>query len=792
MFKNNLLIIWRNLLKDRQFTFLNLLGLSTGLACSLLLWLWISDELNVDKYNDKDKQLYQVMANIKTDSDIKTMPNTPGLLAKALGAEIPEIEQAVAVLPASWFPFKGVISNGETQIKARGQYVGQHYFDVFTTPLIAGNKDQVLTDKSFVIVSEELAKRLFNSTQNIVGKTLKWNQQEMGGLFTISGIFKNNPSSATDQFDLIFNYDLVLERRPGLLQWGNSDPSTYVLVKDKTDIAALNNKIKNFIRGKDKESGISLFLTRFSDEYLYGKYENGVQVSGRIAYVKMFSMIAVLILLIACINFMNLSTAKAAGRMKEIGIKKVLGAHRGTLVMQYIGESMLMTFLSLVFAFILISLLLPVFNEISGKQLHLHFSWQFILSVLGIALLTGLVAGSYPALYLSGFNALTVLKGKLRTSFGELLIRKGLVVFQFTLSVVFIAGVLIIYQQLTFIQSKNLGYKRDHVIHFEIPLEMDSAKLSHAAAFVSELQHTPGVINAASYYHNLMGDHGAISDFEWPGKDPQTNIDFSNLEVGSNFLETAGMIIKDGRNFSGNANAQHEIIFNETAIKNMGLKDPVGKTIRFWGQERTIVGVVGDFNFESLYQPVKPCFFQVYPVMPNIMVKIDPDREAQTIARIRKAYLAFNHGMVFEYRYLDQDYQALYASEQRIGVLSRYFAGLAIIISCLGLFGLAAFTAQRRKKEISIRKVVGASVSSVVTLLSMEFLKLVLMALIIAFGLVWWIMNSWLNSFAYRIHIGFDVFLITTLVIVGITLLTISFQAIKAALADPVKNLSAE
>ncbi|SEW49828.1 ABC transporter permease [Chitinophaga arvensicola] len=792
MFKNNFLIIWRNLLKDRQFTILNLLGLSTGLACSLLLWLWISDELKVDKYNEKDRQLYQVMANIKTDNDIKTISNTPGLLAKALNEEIPGIEYAVSVLPASWFPFKGVVSNGETQVKAGGQYVGQSYFDVFTTPLIEGNKNQVLSDKSSVVISEELARRLFNTTQHVVGKTIKWNQQEMSGLYTISGVFKNNPVSATDQFDLIFNYEVVLDKRPGLKDWGNSDPSTFVIVKNTSAVAQLDSKIKNFIRTKDKKSGITLFLTRFSDSYLYGKYENGVQAGGRISYVKMFSIIAVLILLIACINFMNLSTAKASGRMKEIGIKKVLGARRRVLVFQYIGESMLMTFLSLAIALLLIILLLPVFNNVSGKQLSLHLNAELILIMAVITLSTGLVAGSYPALYLSGFNALTVLKGKLRTSFGELLIRKGLVVVQFTLSVVFIAAVLIIYKQLNYIQSKNLGYKRDHIIHFEIPLEMDSAQLSHAEAFVSELQHTPGVINASSYYHNLMGEHGSISGFDWPGKDPQTDIDFSNLEVGNNFLETAGIGIKDGRNFSTNANAQREIIFNETAIRNMGLKDPIGKTIRFWGQERKIVGVAADFNFESLYQRVKPCFFQVFPVMPNVMVRIDSDKEQQAIAGIRKAYLAFNPGMAFEYRYLDQDYQALYAAEQRVGILSRYFAGLAIIISCLGLFGLAAFTAQRRKKEISIRKVVGASVGSVVTLLSVEFLKLVLIALVIAFILVWWTMNNWLNAFAYRIHIGWDIFLITALVIAIITVATISFQAIKAAIADPVKNLRAE
>jgi putative ABC transport system permease protein len=792
MFRNNFKLAWRNLLKDRQFTILNLLGLSTGLASALLIWLWISDELKVDKYNAKDKHLYQVMENLGSEGDIKTIPGTPGILAPALKQEFPEVEYATSVLPAWWFPFKGVISGNDIRMKASGQYVGKEYFNIFTTHFLQGDKNRLFADKSSIAISDKLAKKLFNTTQNIIGKTIKWDQSEFSGSYVITGIFEENPPSATDQFDLMFNYDLVLERRPNLLKWGNSDPCTYIVVKEGTDIARLNSKIKDFTKTKDKKSGIHLFLTRFSDRYLYGKYENGVQAGGRIAYVKLFSIIALFILIIACINFMNLSTAKAARRMKEVGIKKVVGAPRSVLILQYIGESMLMAFLSLLLAIVFISLLLPVFNEITGKQLNLHVNVNLVLSILGITLLTGLIAGSYPAFYLSGFRPVTVLKGKLRTSFGELWVRKGLVIFQFTLSIVFIAGVLIVYKQLNFIQSKNLGYNRDNIVHFEIPIEMDSAKLVAAASFVNELNTIPGVVNASSYYHNLTGDHGAISHFEWPGKNPNMDIEFSNLEVGYNFLQTMNIKIKEGRNFSNSPNSQNEIIFNETAIKDMGLKDPIGKTIKFWGMERQIIGVAADFNFESLYQSVKPCFFQVYPVMPNVLVKIKGGTEKQTLDKIQTAFKAFSPGMAFDYRFLDEDYRALYVSEKRVGLLSQYFAGLVIIISCLGLFGLAAFTAQRRQKEIGIRKIVGASVGNVTFLLSKEFLKLVLVSLIIAFPLVWWAMNNWLNDFAYRIPISADVFVITAVSVLLITVFTISFQALKAALMNPVKSLRSE
>ncbi|HTE29803.1 MAG TPA: ABC transporter permease, partial [Chryseolinea sp.] len=631
-------ITWRNLVKDRQFTLLNLLGLSTGLACSFLIYLWIVDELKVDKYNAKDAQLYQVLENINTENGIRTITGTAGLLGKALAEETPGIEYSASVLPSSWFPFKGVINAGETHLKADAQYVSAHYFDIFSVDITKGSKAKFFEGTSSVMISDEFAQKLFHTNENAVGKMVKWDQSEFGGVFQISGVFKKPPSTATEKFDLIFNYALVLERRPNLLNYTNSDPSTFVLLKKGVNLAALNLQIKDFPTRKNPQAKQTIFLAKFSDRYLHGNYENGAQVGGRIVYVQLFAIIALIILVIACINFMNLSTAKASLRLKEIGIKKVVGATRATLIRQFIGESMLMTFLSLLVAIVFIVLLLPVFNEITGKALHMTFSFGLAASVLGITLLTALVAGSYPAFYLSRFNPVFVLKGKLATSFAELMVRKGLVVFQFTLTVIFIAAVLIVYRQLHFIQSKNLGYSRDHIIHFDIPLENDSAQLVAASTFVQSLNRITGVVSASSYYHNLTGDHGMIAGFEWPGKTPGMDIEFSNLEVGYNFLETAGIRMKEGRNFSQTSNASNEIIFNETAIRQMGLRNPVGKRVKFWGMEREIIGVAADFNFESLYQPMKPCFFQVYPVMPNVMVRINAAAEVVTIASIARSF----------------------------------------------------------------------------------------------------------------------------------------------------------
>jgi putative ABC transport system permease protein len=793
MIKNTFKIIWRNLVKDKQFTFLNLIGLSTGLACALLIWLWTTDELNVDHYNAKDKQLYEVMQNIAHDGIIETTTNTSGLLANALTAEIPEVEYAATVVQASWFDNDGILTSGEKRIKARRQFVSQHYFDVFTCPVIEGDNKQMLTDKHSILISQDLAGKLFQASSNAVGKNIEWSDGEFSGTYLVTGIFKKPPVSASDRFDVIFNFDLFVEKRPGMKDWGNSDPSTFVILKKGTSVDKFNAKIKNFItRQEGKEDYKNLFAIKFSDKYLHDIYKDGKQVGGRVAYVNLFSIIGIFILVIACINFMNLSTAKASRRIKEVGIKKVVGARRGLLIFQYLGESILMSLLSLLLAVVFIVLLLPAFNQVTGKALTFNFDATIILSVLGITLLTGIIAGLYPALYISGFSPALVLKGKLKTSTGEILIRKGLVVFQFTLSVIAIVAVTIVYKQVDYIQSKNLGYNKDNVINFEIPLEFDSANLVAAQSFVNELKNLPGVVSAGSHSHDLNGNHGGISGFSWPGKNPTTDISFANLEVGYGFIQTVGIKMKEGKGFSDDNRSFKEIVFNETAIKAMGLKDPIGKTVSFWGQPHVIVGVAKDFNFESLYNNVKPCFFQDYPIGPSIVVKIKAGTEKQTIERIRKSFASFSKGLTFDYHFMDEEYEALYKAESRVSVLSAYFAGLAILISCLGLFGLAAFTAQRRQKEIGVRKVIGATTGNVVFLLSKDFLKLVLIAIVIAFPLVWLMMNKWLDDFAYRITIGPGIFIMAAFTIILITLLTISFQSIKAALANPVKSLRTE
>lgn len=785
MLKGIFIIAWRNLRKDRLFTLLNLLGLSTGLSCALLIFLWIRDEKQINHFNTKDDHLYQVLININDNGVIHTMDQTQGLLAQSLKNDVSGIEYATSILPSSWFNNAGILTFGENHLKAGGQFISKDFFEVFTCRVLYGN---AAADKHSILISDKMAQKLFHQEQLAVGKTVHWEQGEFSDDYAIAGVFQAPPANATEQYDLLLDYNLFLDKRKELTQWSNIDPKTYIITGKSVDPAVLQSRIKDFIKTKDPNTNASLILEKYADTYLYNKYENGRQSGGRIAYVHLFAIIALFIIIIACINFMNLSTAKAATRVKEVGVKKVVGASRWLLIIQYLTESILLSLLALFIAIVLIILLLPVFNHITGKQLQIWPEASLIFSFIGITLLTGVLAGSYPALYLSGFKPSVALKGKLRTAFGEVITRRGLVIFQFVLSVSFIISVLVIYKQMAYIQQRNLGYNRAHLIHFEVP----TGKIENMASFLALLKNQAGVQDASSYYHNFTGNHGGLGGMSWPGKVDNSDVNFSNLEVGYGYLEVMGVQLAAGRYFSKDNRADHEIIFNETAIRQMGLKEPIGKTVRFWDTEKVIVGIAKDFNYESLYQSVKPAFFQSYPVMPNFVVKLAPGSDEATISQVKQLYEEHFQGLTFDYRYVDEDYQALYASEKRVSNLCRYFGGLTILISCMGLFGLAAFTAQRKRKEIGIRKAIGASAGNIVSLLSADYFKLVGIAMVIAFPLAGWIMLKWLQTFAYRVQIGAEVYIIAGVATLLITFTTISYQSIKAALTNPVKSLQNE
>ncbi|WP_245804127.1 ABC transporter permease [Chryseolinea serpens] len=802
MTKHAFLLLYRNFKRFKSTFFINLIGLSAGLSCSLLIYLWVNDELHVDKFNEHDEHLYQVLQNFYNEGDIGTGSGTQGLLARALADEMPEVEYAASVVPADWFSAKGIVSFENNSVKAGSQFVSKDYFKMFTVPFKEGDQNLLFADKYGIAISEQLAMQLFQSPANAVGKIVSWNGDQFKEPCHIIGVFENRPANATDPFDILLNYELFFSSREGLQHWSNSDPSTFVLLKKGTDPKAFNEKIAGFLKTKNKETKNTLLLQHYSDRYLHGRYENGVPVGGRIEYVRLFTAIAVFILVIACINFMNLSTAKASRRIKEIGIKKAVGASRYTLVTQYLSESMFMTFLSLAVSVLVVDIGLPQFNAITGKHLTLQLTPSLILTVLGITFITGLIAGSYPALYLSGFKPAVVLKGKLNSSVGERWARQGLVVFQFTASVILIVAVLVVYKQIDYVQSTNLGYDRDNVIHFEIEVknngdstffEIGGGLDQAVASFLNRVRSLPTVVNAANFDHDVVGHHGGLGGVDWKPGDEDSKKGFSNLEVGFDFIETLGIQMKEGRSYSKELSGEKKkIVLNEAAIDMMELKDPIGKTIRVWGEEKQIIGVTRNFHFESLFEEMKPCLIQLEPRVPRIMVKIKKGAEAEALPQIQKLYQDQNPGLAFDYKFLNDDYQALYASEQRVSVLSRYFALLAVLISCLGLFGLAAFTAERRLKEIGIRKILGSSEMGIIYLLSGDFTKIVLAAVAVAVPVSYFMVTLWLQSFAYKIDLNVWYFLIPALAALVITWLTVGSQAIRASRVSPTQSLKEE
>jgi putative ABC transport system permease protein len=801
MFRNNIKLAWRYLLKDRAFTLLNLLGLATGLACAVMIYLWVNDESHVDTFNQNNDRIVQILKNAPSPTGISTDDHTPGQLAATLASDLPEVSHATSVIPVSWFDKQGLLIDGNRRVTAKGEFAGEDYFKIFSYHLLDGNADEVLKDKQSMVISDELALKLFHRTENLVGKNVEWNEKDYSGIYRISGVFEKPPANATAQFDIVFNYALFLEKNPKLNDWGNNDPSTYVLLKKDAAIDAFNGKIAGLVKARVEKSQTTLWAQPYSDRYLHNRYENGVPEGGRITYVRIFSLIAVFILVIACINFMNLSTAKAAGRLKETGIKKAIGASRAGLIAQYMAESLILATLSLIIALGLVFLLLPQFNQITNKHLTLHFTTGEALTIGTITLATGILAGCYPAFYLSGFKTALIGQNNIKTSLSELLVRKGLVLFQFTLSTVFILSVLVIYRQMQLIQTKNLGYNRENILYFERGGLVSTNREDYAPGgkyesdlqnFLQRVKSIPGIVNVSNFRHNITNRNGGTYDISWPGKDPNQRIDFTDLDVGYDFVETAGITLEEGRTYSRNfGNEQGNIIFNESAIRIMGLQNPIGKVIHLWGSDRTIIGVVKDFNFQSLYNQVKPCFLDLSTNhwASKIMVRIQAGAAIATIDKLKKLYQEFDRGGEFEYRFLDEDYQALYSGEIRVSALSKYFAGMAIIISCLGLFGLAAFTAQKRQREIGIRKVLGATVNGIVLLLSKDFLMLISLSLLIAFPLCCWGTNRWLHGFAYRADPGIGTYLLTGFTIVGMALLSISFQSVKAACSNPVSSL---
>jgi len=790
MIKNYLLVAIRNLRKNKVFSLINILGLALGMACSLLILLWVNDERKMDKFNKNTEQLYSVYERQYYDNKIEAFHSTPGIMADEMKRVLPEVQYASGFAWESLATFQV----GDKILKETGNHAGADFFKMFSYELLEGNATNALNSPVDITISRKMANDFFGSPHAAIGKTIRYANQKD---FTVTAVFENLPGNASEKFDYLVNWQSFLNEQSWAKDWGNNGPHTFIMLRAGTNPVAFEKKIVRFLdkynKEQDKSFRIELGIQRFDDMYLHSHFSTiGKLEGGRIEYVKLFSLVAIFILLIACINFMNLTTARSAKRAKEIGIRKVVGAFRFALVRQFIGEAILLAFISIFIASAMVFLILPAFNGLTNKQISFPFSnADFWPSILGLTLITGCISGSYPALFLSSFNPVTVLKGGLKLSSASAWFRKGLVVFQFVLSTVLIIGTIVVSKQIKFIQTKNLGYDRENLIY--IPLEGDLTK--QFEVFKQQALNMPGVKQVSRISQTPTEIDNGTGGVEWDGKDPNTRPMFTQAAVGYDFIKTMNIQMLQGRDYSRDFPTDSVgYILNEQALKKIAFKDPIGKPLTFWQKKGSIIGVIKDFHFNSLHVPVNALIIRLGETddYGNVLVRTEPGKTKQALAGLEKLCKQLNPKFPFTYQFSDEEYTKLYKSEQMTGKLANCFSFLAIFISCLGLLGLAMFTAEQRTKEIGVRKVLGASISSLFVLLSKEFLVFVVIALLIATPIAWWAMHKWLQDYAYKIDISWWMFVMAGLVAILIALITVSFQAIKAAIANPVKSLRTE
>jgi len=790
MIKNYLKTAFRNLRKNKTFSLINIMGLALGLACSLLIMLWVSDEYNVDAFHKNGLQLYSVYERQNHDGQWSAFHGTPGIMADEMKRVLPEVQYATNY---AWNDLNTFEANNKI-LKQRGNHAGQDFFKMFSYPLLEGNPITALQTPSDIAISKKMAEDFFGSPAEAIGKTIRCQNKTD---FKITAVFDDIPQNSTAKFDYIINWQSFLEDNKWAKEWTNNGPPCYIMLRKDADPKAFEAKIVRFLDNYNKEQTPNdytrLGIERYGDIYLHSNFDKNGNISGgRIQYVRLFSLVAIFILLIACINFMNLTTARSVKRAKEIGVRKVVGAMRAALIRQFMSEAMLIVTLSITVALMIVMLVLPQFNGLTGKHIVMPFENPlFWFSIAGLLLITGSISGSYPALYLSSFKPVRVLKGLPKFSRTALWFRKGLVVFQFMLSIILIIGTIVVKEQARYIQTMNLGYDRENLIY--IPLEGDLT--DKYELFKNQVQNMAGIQNVTRMTQNPTQIENGTGGVEWEGKDPTSGVEFTWSMVGYDFTKTLHTRIIRGRDFSKDfATDSVGYILNETALKITGYKNPIGKPFTFWDKKGTIIGVLKDFHFNSVHTPINPL---VLSLGENItwgeaLVRTKAGQTKQALASLEKVCKELNPKFPFTYKFSDEEYQNLYANEQVINQLSNYFSILAIFISCLGLLGLVMFSAEQRTKEFGIRKVLGASPGILFSLLSREFLVLVLIALAIASPIAWLAMNKWLQDYQYRINITWSIFVIAGLFAVAIALLTVSFQAIKAAIANPVKSLRTE
>lgn len=794
MIKNFFKIAWRNLLKSKAYSAINIVGLASGMAVAILIGLWIWDELSFDTYHKNHDTLAQVM----TTQTFNGETGTGQAVAMPLGNELRTKygSDFKNVSMASW-NFGHILAVGDKKISAQGMWVEPVFPDMFSLKAVKGNVTSGLNDPSSILLSASVAKALFNN-DNPINKIVKLDNKES---YKVTGVFEDLPHNTTlNETKILLSWNKYITTQDWLknamTQWGNHSFQAFVQLNDHLDFDKETAKIKNasMIHLKEAEDGKEeLVLQPMNNWRLYNEFKNGKVVGGRIQFVWLFGIIGVFVLLLACINFMNLSTARSEKRAKEVGIRKTMGSLRKQLIRQFLTESVLVAFLALVLAIILVIIALPFFNSLSDKEISLPGgNAVFWLMILGFTFFTGIISGSYPAFYLSGFEPIKVLKGTFRVGKNAALPRKVLVVVQFTISIALIIGTIIVYRQIQFAKDRPVGYTREGLI----TIDMSTPDLyGHYDALRNDLIATGAVDNMAESSSPSTGVWSNQIGFDWEGKDPNSLPLFGIVAVTQDFGKTIGWQIKEGRDFSRDfATDTSALILNEAAVKLTGIKDIVGKRIKWNNDPYTVVGVVKDMVMESPYEPIKPTIFTMNPGWVNVItVRIKPALPMSVaLSKVESVFKRYNPGSPFDYKFNDEEYAKKFSDEERIGNLATFFAILAIFISCLGLFGLASFVAEQRTKEIGVRKVLGATTFNLWQMLSKDFVFLVVISCLIAIPLAWYFLHGWLQRYTYRTDISWWIFLIAAMGALVITMITVSYQAIKAALSNPVKSLRTE
>jgi len=777
MFKNYLKVAFRNLKKNKIYSFINIIGLAIGIACTILLLQWVQDELSFDRFHENSDNLYA--ATFSNGSKV-----TPTALSGFLKAEYPEI------FNTSRFIFLGrnlmKYSEKET-MEDRGIMVDPSFLEMFTIRFIHGVSDAALKDPQSIIISERLAEKFFDAGEAI-GETMTF-----AGAFDlkVTGVFKNYPHNSHIQFEYII--PLALSQQwwnNNLNTWVVNNLRTYVQLQDNTLSSIVDKKISDVVERQRPQDKRPLALQPITRLHLYNFTGGG----GLITYVYMFSAMAFFILLIACINFINLTTAKSSARAREVGMRKTVGAHKSDLIKQFFSESILLTVISLLFGIIIVVLFLPAFNNLTGKQFTIEFlsKMNSVLGIIGITLITGFIAGCYPALFLSRFQPVKVLRGTISAGAKSVVFRKILVVFQFSLSIFLILGTLIIFSQLNYMRNRELGFNKENIVYTNV----GSRFRQNIDAIKTEMLRNPNILNLtltniAPYRWNTNAGEG---DVHWEGKTNQA-VKMVVTSVDYDYLKTFDLKIVQGRFFSKeySTDVSDAYVINEAAVKAMELDSPINKELKIWDRKGKIIGVVKDYHFESLHSEIIPMAMRIRPdSLVSLCIRINPNNISAALSFIEGRWKKIYPEYPFEYRFLDDTIRSQYHSEEAVGRICKYFTFLAISISCLGLFGLALYTTEQRTKEIGIRKVLGASIPKLVLLLSKEFIKWVLVANIIAWPVAWYIMSKWLQNFAYKTDIGVWTFLLSGILALVISLATVSYQTIKTAIANPVDSLRYE